>query len=155
MTNEESSEGKVVKADPKLRPLDILAGAWEIEIVHSLFPRPVHGTATFEWFQGGKFLIERSRMDDPIFPTFIAVIGYNETAGDYTQYYFDSRGVIRTYQVSLRDNTLKIWREDPDFPQRFTGTFSGDGDTITGRWEKAMDGLNWEHDFDLTFRRKK
>jgi hypothetical protein len=36
---------------------------------------------------------------------------------------------------------------------RFTGTFSDDGDTIGGTWEKSFDGSNWEHDFNLTYRR--
>jgi hypothetical protein len=37
--------------------------------------------------------------------------------------------------------------------QRFTGTFSEDGNTITGAWEKCPDGVEWEHDFALTYRR--
>jgi hypothetical protein len=40
-----------------------------------------------------------------------------------------------------------------DFSQRFTGTFSDDGDTIRGTWEKSFDGSHWVHDFDLTYRR--
>ena len=38
-----------------------------------------------------------------------------------------------------------------DFAQRFTGTFSDDGQTIAGDWEIAHDGSTWEHDFDLTY----
>ena len=37
--------------------------------------------------------------------------------------------------------------------QRFTATISDDGDTITGRWEKAPDGRTWETDFHLTYRK--
>jgi hypothetical protein len=37
--------------------------------------------------------------------------------------------------------------------QRFTGEFSGDGRTISGRWETSQDGSTWEHDFDLIYRR--
>jgi len=44
------------------------------------------------------------------------------------------------------------WRDAPDpFPQRYTGTFSDDGKTIAGRWEKAEHGSNWETDLDLTY----
>ena len=150
----DGSTGKELEADPKLKPLETLVGEWEIEIVHSMFPRPIHGSASFEWFQGGKFLIEQSEMDDSVFPAGIMIIGYNEATGNYTQHYFDSRGVIRNYDLSLRDNTLKIWRNDPDFSQRFEGIFSEDGNTIPSHWEKAMDGINYEHDFDMTFRRK-
>lgn len=28
-----------------------------------------------------------------------------------------------------------------------------DGDTITGRWEKAPDGSTWETDFEIIYRR--
>ena len=34
--------------------------------------------------------------------------------------YFDSRGVRRTYGVSLDDGVLRIWRDDPGFDQRFS-----------------------------------
>lgn len=39
------------------------------------------------------------------------------------------------------------------FRQRFTGTFSEDGNTISGAWEKCVSGADWEHDFALTYRR--
>jgi hypothetical protein len=38
-----------------------------------------------------------------------------------------------------------------DFSQRFSGTLSDDGRTITGAWETAHDGTTWEHDFNLTY----
>jgi hypothetical protein len=63
----------------------------------------------------------------------------------------DSRQISRIYQMSLSDGVWKLWREAPGFSQRFTGTFSGDGRTISGRWEKSTDGSQWEHDFDLTY----
>lgn len=40
-----------------------------------------------------------------------------------------------------------------EFAQRFTGTFSEDGDTISGAWEKCFSGGDWLHDFDLIYRR--
>ena len=33
--------------------------------------------------------------------------------------HFDSRGVRRTYGVSLEDGVLRFWRDDPEFAQRF------------------------------------
>ena len=56
--------------------------------------------------------------------------------------------------MTLAAGVWKLWRDAPDpFPQRFSGSFSTDGKTIAGRWEKAEDGSNWETDFDLTYRR--
>lgn len=39
------------------------------------------------------------------------------------------------------------------FSQRFSATFSDDGNTITGRWEIAEDGTDYATDFDLICRR--
>jgi hypothetical protein len=100
---------------------------------------------------GGSFLIERWDVAHPDFPDGIAIIGSDALAEALRQHYFDSRGVIRVYEVSLRDNVWRLWRDSPDFSQRFSGTFSDDGRRITGRWEKSSDGSNWEHDFDLTY----
>ncbi|MET0764823.1 MAG: hypothetical protein ABWY29_08155 [Blastococcus sp.] len=40
-----------------------------------------------------------------------------------------------------------------DFAQRWVGRFSDDGETITGRWETSPDGIEWQLDFHLTYRR--
>jgi hypothetical protein len=79
------------------------------------------------------------------------VIGGDESTETYCALYFDSRGVSRIYQMSLNDGVWKMWREAPGFRQRFTGTFSDDGGTIRGYWERSADGSHWEHDFDLTY----
>ena len=144
-----------VEPDQQLKPLEILVGTWEIKVVHPKIPGPVHGWATFEWFPGGKFLLERTAMNNPVFPAGLMMIGYNEATGDYMQHYFDSRGVMRDYHLSLRDNTLKIWRDDPGFSQRFTGVISEDGNTVTIRLEISRDSATWEHDFDEIFERVK
>ncbi|WP_223885392.1 hypothetical protein [Nocardia colli] len=44
-----------------------------------------------------------------------------------------------------------MWRTEPGFSQRFSGTFSSDGYRITGAWEKSIDEVIWEHDFDLSY----
>jgi hypothetical protein len=54
------------------------------------------------------------------------------------------------------DGVWTLWRDKPDFSpldfaQRYTGTFSDDGQSITGAWEINHDGTTWEHDFDLAY----
>ena len=49
--------------------------------------------------------------------------------------YFDSRGVRRTYGVSLDDGVLRIWRDDPEFAQRFSAALGHD--TFEGLWQLA------------------
>ena len=95
-----------------------------------------------------------SRVDLPEAPDGIAIIGAGDEPDSFRQHYFDSRGVARIYEMTLRDGIWRLWRDAPDpFPQRFSATFSEDGATIKGRWEKAEDGSTWETDFDLTYRR--
>jgi hypothetical protein len=122
-------------------------------------PADIGARATFEWLTGERFLIERWEVPIPEAPDGIAIIGADpEREGNYLQHYFDSRGVARVYKMSVEGGVWKLWRDEPDFSpldfiQRFTGTFSTDGQTIVGRWEICHDGTTWERDFDLTYSR--
>ena len=58
--------------------------------------------------------------------------------------YFDSRGVRRTYGVSLDDGVLRIWRDDPAFAQRFSATLGHD--TFEGLWQLARTPGDWQDD---------
>ena len=141
--------------NPALERLDGLVGRWTIEAGPPGGPPwPGEAEVTFEWLEGRTFLIERWRVDLPEAPDGIAIIGAGEEAEAFRQYYFDSRGVHRIYEMTLSDGVWKLWRDAPDpFPQRFSGTFDDNGATIAGRWEKAEDGLNWETDFDFIYRK--
>lgn len=135
---------QAAEPNPALRQLDVLVGEWEMEF--SLFPE-ARGRAAFEWQLGGAVLVENMGGN----ATWI--IGRDEALDTYCVLYFDSRGVSRVYAMSLEAGVWKIWRDSPGFSQRFTGTFSDDRNSITARWEKCMDGSNWEHDFDVTYKR--
>jgi hypothetical protein len=139
--------------NPALERLDALVGKWTIEATPPGGPRwPGGGRVTFEWMESRTFLIERWMVDLPEAPDGIAIIGAGDEPETFRQYYFDSRGVHRIYEMTLRDGVWKLWRDAPDpFPQRFSGTFSDDGKTITARWEKAEKASSWETDFDLTY----
>jgi hypothetical protein len=112
----------------------------------------------FEWALDGKFLLQRTEAPVPEAPDSLAIVSVDLATGAYTQHYYDSRGVVRLYAMSLADGVRTLTRESPDFTpldfrQRFTGTFSADGNTISGAWETGRDGGEWEHDFALTYRR--
>jgi hypothetical protein len=114
----------------------------------------------FEWLPGEQFLVQRWAIAVPEAPDGIAIIGADPTSeGRYLQHYFDSRGVARVYKMTLADQVWKLWRDEADFSsldfrQRYTGTVSHDGQTITGSWEICHDGSTWEHDFDLSYRKR-
>ncbi|MFL5734671.1 MAG: hypothetical protein ACJ78Q_16035 [Chloroflexia bacterium] len=143
--------------NPALKNLDVLVGVWSVEISNMSFQSDpsatVRGQDRFEWLEGGAFLMMYSDTEYPDVPNAVRAIGRDDSVEKYSMLYFDSRGVSRIYDMSLEDGVWKLWRNAPGFRQRFTGTFSADGNTIAARWEKSSDGTNWEHDFDLTYQK--
>jgi hypothetical protein len=136
--------------------LEAFVGEWMIEAGPPGGPPwPGEGWVTFEWLDGTPLLIERSHVDLPEAPDGVAVIGCDGMSDTYYQLYTDDRDVQRLYEMSLRDGVWRLWREGEPFSQRFQGTFSEDGDTITGRFEIAEDGRTWKTDFDVTYTRVK
>ncbi|GAA2853921.1 hypothetical protein GCM10010472_08960 [Pseudonocardia halophobica] len=144
-----------------LERLEPLVGEWAVEARFTLTPEPIRGTLTFAWELGRKFLQQRSTTSHPAAPGVLALLSVPEEGDghEYVQHYFDSRGVVRVYRMTLRDGEWTLLRDRPDFTpldfaQRYTGTFGDAGRTITGRWEKSHDGgATWEHDFDLAYRK--
>jgi hypothetical protein len=98
--------------DLALEPFDALIGTWDTEATHRLFDGVVPGRVTFEWQEGGHFIVQRSHNDHELFPDAICVIGAAEAGDGLVMEYFDSRGVRRTYGVSLEDGVLRIWRDE-------------------------------------------
>jgi hypothetical protein len=136
----------------ELEPFEALVGTWTTEATHQALPGTViRGESTFEWLEGERFLIWRSRYDHPEVPDAIAIMGIID--GKLSMQYFDSRGVYRVLAVSLSEGTWRFSRYGADFSQRFTGTFSDDGDTITGLSEVSEDGSTWDDDLAITYRR--
>ena len=132
--------------------LEALVGEWTMEAGPPDGPPwPGEGRVTFEWLEGVPLLIERWHVDMPEAPDGVAVIGCDGMSGSYCQLDSDDRDVQRIYQMSLTDGVWKLWRDGDPFSQRFTGKFSEDGETITGRWEIAEDGKTWTTAFDLIY----
>jgi hypothetical protein len=160
-----------MNSDPALKLLHRLVGTWITEATHpAVTGVVVHGTAIIEWLEGERFLIQRARTDHPDFPDAISIIGFTErdrvdsapsidpATADKPQlrmHYFDSRGVFRVYEVSIDDESWRLWRDAPGFSQRFAATFADSGDTIVGRWQLRQDELNWDDDLEITYRRRK
>jgi hypothetical protein len=142
----------MTERDPALAPFDALIGTWATEATHPQFDGAVPGSVTFEWLEGGRFLIQRSRNEHELFPDAISVIGAPESGEGLVMEYFDSRGVRRTYGASLEDGVLRIWRDAPGFDQRFSATLGRD--TFDGLWELARTPGDWHDDLKVTYRRR-
>ena len=95
----------------------------------------------------------RSEIYQEQFPVGVAIFGSDDATGEYFMLYFDERKVSKKYEVSLKDNAIKWWRNAPGFSQRYSWTITDNGNTIIGKGELSKDGTNWERDLDLTYTR--
>jgi hypothetical protein len=137
-----------------LEPFTVLIGEWTTVGSHPMVPgKTFHGRTSFDWFEGGAFLIMRSEIDEPEVPNGIAVFGSDDTQGTHHMLYFDERGVSRRYEVSLGENTLRWWRDAAGFAQRFNIRIVNGGTTMIGEGELCRDGSSWEKDLALTYTR--
>jgi hypothetical protein len=151
MTSERrDSPTDMTARDPALTSFDELIGSWVTESTHPQFDGVVPGSTTFEWLDGGHFIIQRSHNDHELFPDSISVIGAREAGDGLVMEYFDSRGMRRTYGVSLEDGVLRIWRNDPTFAQRFTATI--ERESFDGQWQVARTTGDWQDDLRVSFR---
>jgi hypothetical protein len=139
--------------------LEPFVGRWTME---ALFPgaEPTGptGFSTFEWMLGRQFLLQRTEFSVPGPPPGVAIVGPDPDGTRFTQHYFDSRGVARLYSMTFDERVWTLQRDASDFTallfrQRFVATFGDDGGSIDGSWERSHDGVTWEHDFELRYRR--
>jgi hypothetical protein len=148
---------------PALEHLEAMVGEWNLTGSHPYMPGvAIRGRATYEWFDGGFFLIARTKFENPEIPNGIMIIGETDahdaesvgmSHGKCELQYFDARGVARVYHVEASPGSWKMWRDDPGFSQRMTYTISADGQSGTGKGEMARDGKPWEPDLQLTYQR--
>lgn len=140
------------KSNPALEKFAILVGNWKVEAIMGDLKQ--QGRASFEWGDRGGFLVERwDFAPEEMPPAATWIIGSDESSQYCSVLYYDSRSVSRVLNMSLEDGIWKMWRNEPEFSQRFTGKISPDGNTINVYLEKSFDIVNWMHDFDLVYTR--
>jgi hypothetical protein len=138
-----------------LDQLNQLVGDWVEQVNLTGVPA---GRMSFRWILANQFLLQRSTIPEPHFPDSTCIISVNDDGIGYTQHYFDTRGVVRTYDMTLGQGRWALIRDKPDFTpldfaQRFTGTFTDAGTAIAAIWETSEDGKHWHTDFELTYTR--
>ncbi len=144
------------KPNPALEVLKVLIGEWKTTGTHPLVPgKTFHGHASFEWIEGGAFLLSRTDMDEPEIPSGVAIFGSDNQAHAYYLIYFDERGISRKYDVFIKDRIIETSRTTPEFSQKMTLTISSDGNTIESKGEMSREGGAWEGDLSLTYTRVK
>jgi hypothetical protein len=122
------------KPSAALRRLDRLVGTWAMS-------GDVGGTVTYEWMEGGFFLIQRVdlRQQDGQRTTGMEVIGHlhpyeEEPSADIWSRYYSGTGETLDYVYELEGDTLMIWFGGRGSPAYYQGTLSPDGKTLSGAW---------------------
>ncbi len=147
---------KASKPNPALEPFAALIGEWQTMGFHPYLPgTTLHGRASFEWLEGGAFLILRSEIDEPHFPHGIEVFGSDDVEKKYFMLHFDERGVSRKFDVAVEGNQVTWWRDEPSFSQRNVLLIEDHGHKLIGKGEMSRDGAPWEKDLELTYTRIK
>lgn len=119
--------------DPDLKSLDRLVGTWHVS-------GGAQGTVTYEWMEGGFFLIQRVDLEqDGRKIKGIEIIGHErpfgaEPGAEITSRYYDTMGNTLDYVYELDGDTLTIWAGAKGSPAHYQGTFSHNGNTCAGRW---------------------
>lgn len=138
-------------ADEVLRRLEPFVGEWTMRAHAATWEG--RGTARFEWHPDRAHLVQRGTVDHPDAPNTLAIIGCDGAKDRYTQLYSDDRGVCRVYDMTFDGTTWTLERQGEPFAQRYVGTFSDDGRTITGQWLADDDGSGFRVDFDIVLER--
>src|SRR6476619_8130108 len=91
--------------NPALKQFSRLVGEWKTTGTHPLVPGKIlSGRSSFNWMEGGAFMMWHSEIDEPGFPAGIAIFGSDDNTGEFFMLYFVERKVSRKYDVSFEDN---------------------------------------------------
>ena len=152
MASEIGTEARI--PNPALRPFDRFIGEWRTSGAHPGVPDTIlHGRVSYAWLEGGAFLICRTQIDHPLFPSGIMIFGSDDAAGSLFVSYFDERGISRKYDVTLVEGGFVTQRTDPKFSQRASYILAADGNSVVTRGQMSRDGGAWEDDLSLTYER--
>ena len=118
-------------------------------------PARAVGRIDIDWIEEGAALCMRQG-DSAHPPAAVWIIGRDDSEAGYSVLYADDRGVSRIYRMTFTGASWHMWRDTPEFSQRFEARLDPDAGAIRGRWEKSPDqGATWEHDFNLDYIRER
>lgn len=103
------------KPNPDLKHLDRLIGTWKQS-------GELDGEIRYEWGEGGFFLIQHVDF----------IHDGNPIKGMELISFLD--GMTLDYVYEMEGDTLTIWGGEKGSPANYKGTFSKDGNTLSGAW---------------------
>jgi hypothetical protein len=134
MSNSTETEHEPTAPPADLKALgDRLVGAWKVS-------GEAEGETTWEWMDGGFFLIQRGwTRRAGVEQTYVQIIGRDrmpgsEPADAITGRLYTNHGDTLAYVCELEGDTMTIWMGEKGSPAVYTGTFAANGDTIEGEW---------------------
>jgi len=132
-TSDAQAHQQPPEPSPDLKSLDRLIGTWEKS-------GGAQGRVTFEWLEGGFFLVQHVDLEQyGQRIKGIQIIGHEREFGtepgeDIRARLYDSMGNTLDYVYELEGDTLTIWGGEKGSPAYYKGTFSDDGNTCAGEW---------------------
>jgi hypothetical protein len=133
--------------------LEALAGRWRTEGWTMDTAERVEAVDVYEWLPGRFALLHTvdARVGDKHVEG-AEIIGWDPARGAYATQYFGSDGP-NAYEASLsEDDGALVWSMRSPL-DRFTGTFSDDGATISGVWERLAPEDDWRPWMQITLTR--
>jgi|GEM_PF-292591 len=153
MASKQSMNKKAHQPALQMLKLGIMIGTWKMSGRNLSTGEELHGQTTFSWLGGNSFMIKQVEVDSL---RGLEVIGYNSSIDRCTSFYFDSRGRALTFAYDVDVTSITVTPTGsvadvssvqldvpPDVAPAFKGTFSADGNTITGPW-KGSGGTSFE-----------
>ena len=139
--------------NPALRDLAFLVGDWRTTGTHPMMPgKQLDGRTSFQWHEGGAFLMMRQEVDAEGFPDGMALIGSDDSNHQLTMIYFDERGTSRIMAVEAGERMVRWEHPNPDFAQRLTIRADGD-DRLRSEGLMSEHGGPWKSDLSQLFTR--
>jgi hypothetical protein len=129
----QTEQSEVPTRNPGLRALDKLVGTWKVS-------GEAAGQMTYEWMEGGFFLIARGDTEQGGKRTkHIEIIGYDHEAGAapaevLTSRLYTDKGDTLSYTHEVDDDGVTSWFGAKGSPSVFKARWIEDN-TLTGAWE--------------------
>ena len=120
--------------NPDLKSLDKLVGTWKVS------GPDIKGKVTFEWMDGGFFLIQHfDFVHSGHKVKGMEIIGHlqmfgEEPSKDIRSRIYDTTGNTFEYTYEVNDETLMIWGGEKGSPAYYEGKWSDDSNANSGAW---------------------
>lgn len=120
--------------NPDMKSLERLVGHWVVS-------GDAQGEISYEWAEGGFFLMQRfdllhgdNHLKGLELIGHLYLFGEDPTPEIRTRVYSFLDGLTLDYVYELSGDTLTIWGGEIGSPSYYRGTFSPDGNTLSGSW---------------------